>query len=186
MNSIYAVIITIVLTIITGFILISRKYSLTPKEISFPFLKFDTHRFEDLSCARLFREVSRQVIVRNPIAEVSAEKIRLVEPLILVHAGWTFVCDSFVMKYKKFPDDTAIGESALHIGTQNALFVKMYRQLYEQSVRYSDKITYDFAEDYFARAPSLAQRISDSHVRPSDTFELIEEWVRNSRFLEAP
>lgn len=127
MAAIYAIILTLGLTTLAGVLLLFRRYSLTPKEINFPFMKFDTTRFEDLSSARLFQEVSRRVIMRTPIAVDSAEKIKLVEPLVLVHAGWTFVCDSFVVKYKKFPDDTAIGESASEIGTQNALFVKMYR-----------------------------------------------------------
>ncbi|WP_144428184.1 hypothetical protein [Azospirillum thiophilum] len=152
-------------------ILLQRGYSARVTKISLPFMEMQINNFGKLSPVEMFNEVSMMVIPsinRNIVdAFMSIDKT----PVILIHTGWSIVCESFVNRFRAYPSDDSIDAIVSEIGGQNADFIKMYRNIHLQAIRHSKSVTKEFASNYLLRAPSLAERIGGVGGRDINDFQ---------------
>ncbi|MDB5471191.1 MAG: hypothetical protein JWR84_2751 [Caulobacter sp.] len=127
--------------------------------------EFDTSKFDELSAVKFFNAVSRAAISPVDDADIregwnrAGGSYEQASPVLMMHAGWTLVCEAFVVKFKVYPDDAEVRKVASVIGGQNVDFVLNYRRAYDAAIREGTGVPLEFAREYLRRAPSLAQRI---------------------------
>lgn len=138
-----------------------RGYTATPTKLTLPFVNVELAKFDALSPVKFFRAVSIVSIepAVSPDDYMKAEQTARNTPIVLIHAGWTIVCESFVRRFEAYPTDERIEAAVARIGGQNAEFIKMYRDIHTSAIRHADKVDRKFAANYLARAPALAERI---------------------------
>ncbi|HVQ07084.1 MAG TPA: hypothetical protein VMS43_01480 [Allosphingosinicella sp.] len=166
-------IVTIVISASAGAVVMSllfwRGYSFRAKEFSFPFVKGDLSRFDGLSAVTFFREISIRALNPSEAQEAAAAAAASdASPVFLIHSGWNLVCEAFVRRFQAYPDDERITGAASAIGGQNVEFVRTYRDIHVNAVRYARQVTPEFAANYLLRAPSLAERIEGPNLRGMD------------------
>ena len=150
---------------------LAARYRLRAKRLSIPFVEFEVSRFDQLSPVQLFSAVSVVALRADvPLPGGSSEAQLLAgdgkpTPIIMIHAGWTMVCETYVRRFKHYPDQESVLKVVAEIGVQNAEFVNVYRRVYENAIRHPKQITAAFAKDYLDRAPALSQRI-DADLDP--------------------
>jgi hypothetical protein len=159
----------LIVGLMLGF-LIWRGYTIRPTKVSFPFVDIQLTRFDGLSPVQFFNNLSIAYInpapQYDPQAEVAAENT----PIVLIHAGWTIVCNAFIRRFQAYPNDDRIEAAASQIGGQNVEFLKMYRDIHVAAIRHADAISRTFASNYLLRAPSLAHRITNEPQENGDQF----------------
>ncbi|MDB5471419.1 MAG: hypothetical protein JWR84_2979 [Caulobacter sp.] len=166
-----------VLTFVGGAVLVlllmKNRYSVSVKQVNLPFVEFEISKFNGLSPVVMFSRLTRMLIL--PAEAEKVEKLlkrdgasRISEPVAMIHAGWTVVCDAFVYRFKSYPSDQNVHAIAESIGGQNAEFIIMFRRIYELSLRHVDKIEDEFALEYLKRGPTLADRILGTQRLPKD------------------
>lgn len=145
-------------------LLVWRGYSVRATKLSLPFVEADLARFDALSAVTFFNEVSVSVI--RPSNREEAAAVAGAAPLLLIHTGWSLVCEAFVRRFQAYPDDEHIMGAAAAIGGQNVEFLRMYRDIHVNAVRYAPQVRAEFAANYLVRAPSLAERIDGDSLEP--------------------
>ena len=142
-------------------IFVAARFRLRAKTLSIPFVEFEVSRFDQLSPVQMFSSVS-VVALRSDIAP-RPDQLMAMEaaptPIIMIHAGWMMVCETYVRRFKHYPDNESVLKVVAEIGAQNAEFVNVYRRVYENAIRHPKQIGMTFAKEYLDRAPALSQRI---------------------------
>lgn len=151
-------------------ILLQRGYSARITKFSLPFIEMQINNFEKLSPVEMFNYVSMMFI--SPTYGIDRDALLAIDktPVILIHTGWNIVCESFVNRFRTYPNDASIDAVVAEIGGQNAEFIKMYRNIHLQAIRHSNSINKEFASNYLLRAPSLAERIGRVRDESIDKF----------------
>ena len=140
-------------------VLLLRGHSVRPSKVSLPFLEMSISRFDGLSAVKRFVNISAAVLSPRVAVQREATTAALATPVVFIHTGWNIVCEAFVRRFGYYPDDDRIHGAAAVIGGQNVEFVKMYRDIHAAAIRHAETVAADFAANYLARAPSLAERI---------------------------
>ena len=155
--------------ILAGALLVWR-YSIRLKKLSLPFLELEVSRFDALSPVLFFSQVTKLVLQSDARMRREADDALTATPVLLIHAGWNMVCETFVDRFRAYPDDAHIEAAASVIGGQNVQFIKMYRDIHANAIRHSNSVTREFASDYLVRAPTLAERIDGERREGDDLF----------------
>lgn len=149
-------IVTLLLVLITLALMAKNGHIIVLKGIKILGLNFETRHFETLTAFYVFRNIS--------MAQISPELIlenQQIDPILLIHCGWSLVADAYIHQFGEYPDGSSLQTRSKELGSQNTDFIRQFRDVYSQAakVQKSSKIPMTFAKDYFHRCPSLAQRI---------------------------
>ena len=82
--------------------LLARRYSFKPKTWSFAGVEYDIARFEDLTQVAFFAHVTKLAL---PASAHPLNVADATDPVALIYAGWSLVCDSFVREFHVYPTD---------------------------------------------------------------------------------
>ena len=136
--------------------LLARRYSFKPKTWSFAGVEYDIARFEDLTQVAFFAHVTKLAL---PASAHPLNVADATDPVALIYAGWSLVCDSFVREFHVYPTDENVKAAVDKLGAQNVDFIIGYRRIQDSAASNAKRIRLQFAQEYACRAPSLAQRI---------------------------
>jgi hypothetical protein len=145
--------------LLLALLLLSLRYRLRLRELDLPFLKVDLSRLEDLSPVKLFSTLTRVALQPQPAPETLED-----EPLVAIHAGWTMVCDAFIERFRKYPDEPNVKAVADQLGGQNVEFVLLFQKIHDAAMKHEKQVKPSFARDYVGRAVALAERIGKGEL----------------------
>lgn len=162
------------LTAIAGFLLLARGYKLTPKSLKFPFAEFEASRLMDLSPIKMFMSLSRVAISPAPAALnlIRAGRISP-SPLLMIHLAWHVVSQAYVAKYLAYPTEADVRTRVAELGVQNVDFIVLFERVHSVCIRDEEAVSAELAEEYFVRAPSLAERIAGTGPYQPDELYLL-------------
>ena len=139
-----------------------KKKQVSLTRVSLPFAEFSVSSFDGLPPVKMFDLLSMICIPVNPASVDSAEESarRTATPTMMVHTGWSLICDAFIHRFSAYPNDDEILKAAPALGGQNVEFIQMYRGIYEGAIEHSGSVKSEFAANFLVRAPALAERIN--------------------------
>ncbi|ATW04420.1 hypothetical protein [Sphingorhabdus sp. YGSMI21] len=179
LNTVFGLFLGVAIAGLAGVLFVARGYSLVPKKVKLPFADFEATRLSDLSPIKMFMSLSRAVISPAPVAQNMIDEKKLSpSPILLVHLAWHVVSEAYVAQYFSYPTEDDVRSRVADLGTQNVDFIVLFERVHSACIRDEKAIQMDFAEEYFVRAPSLAERITQNgSYHPDQLYKLASEFL---------
>lgn len=138
-----------------------KKKQVSLTRVSLPFAEFSVSSFDGLPPVMMFSELSMLCLPADPAMTKSLndDTANSSAPTMMIHTGWSLVCDAFIGRFGAYPSDEEVMKAASAIGGQNVEFVQMFRGIYEAAIKHAASIDREFAANFLVRAPALAERI---------------------------
>lgn len=139
-----------------------KKKQVSLTRVSLPFAEFSVSNFDGLPPVMMFAHLSMLCLPVDPatLKQVGSHQGDEATPSMMIHSGWTLVCDAFIRRFGFYPNDEEILKTAAELGGQNVEFIQMYRGIYNASVQHANSLDKEFAANYLVRAPAMVERIN--------------------------